>query len=300
MHIEYENIILRDMIESDIEDYVRWFSLEREWENWDAPWEKEDTSEETERISWRDYYESVKALPDITRRWKMEIVCNNRHIGWVSSYPIDEHYEWIDEVKDGQTVYRAVGICICEPEIWCKGIGTNALRAFINYYFENGVNELYTLVIAQAAAVVAYVPAGIVASKIGRRKTILAGIAFLSVAFFGACFLAAPCNVWLVNALFILAGIGWATINVNSYPMVVELSSSGDVGKYTGFYYTASMAAQTVTPMLSGLLLDINMRTLFPYATVFVVLAFFTMLCVRHGDGLAAEKKDKLEAFDVD
>lgn len=144
MHIEYENIILRDMIESDIEDYVRWFTLEREWENWDAPWEKEDTSEETERISWRDYYESVKALPDTTRRWKMEIVCNNRHIGWVSSYPIDEHYEWIDEVKDGQTVYRAVGICICEPEIWCKGIGTNALRAFINYYFENGTEEIYT------------------------------------------------------------------------------------------------------------------------------------------------------------
>ncbi len=144
MHIEYENIILRDMIESDIEDYVRWFTLEREWENWDAPWEKEDTSEETERTSWRDYYESVKALHDTTRRWKMEIVCNNRHIGWVSSYPIDENYEWIDEVKDGQTVYHAVGICICEPEIWGKGIGTNALRAFMNYYFENGVVELYT------------------------------------------------------------------------------------------------------------------------------------------------------------
>ena len=104
----------------------------------------------------------------------------------------------------------------------------------------------------------------------------------------------------LMNVLFALAGIGWATINVNSYPMVVELSSSGDVGKYTGFYYTASMSAQTITPMLSGLLLDINMRTLFPYATVFVVIAFFTMFFVRHGDGLATTKKDKLEAFDVD
>lgn len=145
MYIEHENIILRDMIESDIEDYVRWFTIEREWENWDAPWEKEDTSEEeNERTSWRDYYEQVKDLPDTTRRWKMEIVWNNRHIGWVSSYPIDENYDWFDEVRDGQIVYRAVGICICEPDIWGKGIGTNALRAFMNYYFENGVNELYT------------------------------------------------------------------------------------------------------------------------------------------------------------
>ena len=47
MRIEFENIVLRDMIESDIEDYVRWFTVEREWENWDAPWEKEDTDEES-------------------------------------------------------------------------------------------------------------------------------------------------------------------------------------------------------------------------------------------------------------
>ncbi len=181
-------------------------------------------------------------------------------------------------------------------------MGYNAVTSKYSVYAVNVLQLDYnvTLIVAQFAAVVAYVPAGIVASKIGRRKTILAGIVFLSVAFFGASFMAAPCNIWLVNALFILAGIGWATINVNSYPMVVELSSSGDVGKYTGFYYTASMTAQTVTPMLSGLLLDVNMRTLFPYATVFVVLAFFTMLCVRHGDAAPTQKKEKLEAFDVD
>ena len=58
MKIESDNIILRDMIESDIEDYVRWFTVEREWENWDAPWEKEDTCKETERKRWMEYYES--------------------------------------------------------------------------------------------------------------------------------------------------------------------------------------------------------------------------------------------------
>ena len=144
MQIKVENIILRDMIESDIENYVRWFTTETEWSNTDAPWEPIESDEETERTSWREYYESVKDLPDDVRRPKFEIEWNGRHIGWVSSYPIDENYEWIGEVKDGQTVYRAIGIDICDPDVWGKGIGTNALRAFMNYYFENGVDELYT------------------------------------------------------------------------------------------------------------------------------------------------------------
>ena len=144
MEIKFENIILRDMIESDIEDYVRWFTTETEWSKTDAPWEPIESDAETERVSWQEYYESVKDLPDDVRRWKFEIEWNGRHIGWVSSYPIDEHYEWIGEIQDGQTVYRAIGIDICEPDVWGHGIGTNALRAFINYYFDSGITELYT------------------------------------------------------------------------------------------------------------------------------------------------------------
>ena len=69
--------------------------------------------------------------------------------------------------------------------------------------------------------------------------------------------------------------------------MVVELAKGGNVGKYTGFYYTASMAAQTVTPYISGLFMDnLGMKTLFPYATVFVGLALITMILVRHGDAI--------------
>lgn len=143
MKIEFCNIILRDMIEPDIEDYVRWFTVDREWENWDAPWEKEDTNEETERNRWTEYYESVKDHPEEALRWKFEIEWNGRHIGWVSSYCIDEKYEWIGKNKDGQKAYRAIGIDICESNLCGKGIGTIALDAFINYYFENGANEIY-------------------------------------------------------------------------------------------------------------------------------------------------------------
>ncbi len=144
MKLKFENIILRDMIESDIEDYVRWFTCETEWSNTDAPWEPIESDEETVRTSWREYYESVKELPDDVCRPKFEIEWNGKHVGWVNSYQIDENYEWIGKVKDGQAVRLAVGIDICEPGVWGKGIGTNALRAFMNYYFDSGVNELYT------------------------------------------------------------------------------------------------------------------------------------------------------------
>ena len=143
MQIKFENIILRDMIESDIEDYVRWFTVEREWENWDAPWEKEDTDAEAERKRWTEYYESRKNRPDDVRRYRLEIEWNGRHIGSVNAYHIDENYDWIRNAENGQTVHLAVGIDICEPNLWGNGIGTNALRTFINYHFKNGEDEIY-------------------------------------------------------------------------------------------------------------------------------------------------------------
>lgn len=165
--------------------------------------------------------------------------------------------------------------------------GYNAVTSKYSVYASNILHKDYnlTLIIAQAAAIVAYLPVGIISSRVGRKKAIQAGVIMLTLAFGVAGFLHAESPTMLMNAMFALAGIAWATINVNSFPMVVELSSGGNVGKYTGFYYTASMAAQVATPMLSGLLMDKwGMRVLFPYATVFVALAFVTMLFVHHGD----------------
>ena len=170
--------------------------------------------------------------------------------------------------------------------------GYNAVISKYSVYASNILHKDYnlTLIIAQAAAIIAYLPVGFISSKIGRKRAIQAGIVMLTAAFFAACFMGANSSTLLMNAMFALAGIGWATINVNSFPMVVELASGGNVGKYTGFYYTASMAAQIVTPMLSGLLMDsFGMRVLFPYAAVFVALAFVTMWFVRHGDSAKAE-----------
>ena len=178
--------------------------------------------------------------------------------------------------------------------------GYNAVTSKYAVYAGNILNMDYntTLLLAQGAAIVAYLPAGMVASKIGRKKTIMAGVEMLTSAFAAASFLRSGSSVLLMNVLFALAGIGWATINVNSFPMVVEMCSGADIGKYTGFYYTASMSAQIVTPMLSGFLMDqMGMTVLFPYAAVFAALALLTMVMVRHGDAKPQAKKG-LEALD--
>ena len=178
--------------------------------------------------------------------------------------------------------------------------GYNAVTSKYSVYASNILHKDYnlTLIIAQAAAIISYLPVGFIASRVGRKKTILAGVVMLTAAFTTASFMSAESPTMLMNAMFALAGIAWATINVNSFPMVVEMCSGGNVGKYTGFYYTASMAAQVATPMLSGLLMDrMGMHVLFPYAAVFTALAFVTMLFVRHGDS-RPEAKLGLEALD--
>ena len=188
-------------------------------------------------------------------------------------------------------------LILASVALWFTGY--NAITSKYSVYSLNVLNKSYntTLLIAQAAAVVAYIPVGIIASKIGRKKSILIGIGMLTVAFGGAIFINASTPAWTMYILFALAGIAWATINVNSFPMVVELSKGGNVGQYTGYYYTASMAAQVITPILSGALMDVfgTMSVLFPYAAIFVAMSFVTMLFVKHGDSRPDAPKDKME-----
>lgn len=155
------------------------------------------------------------------------------------------------------------------------------------------------LMVATAAAIVAFIPIGAISSKVGRKKTIMAGIILMSISYFcGFLFVEySP----LINVVFAFTGFGWAAINVNSYPMVVEISKSGDIGKYTGYYYTFSMAAQVFTPILSGFLLqNVSYRILFPYAVFFSLASLCTMIFVKHGDSKPPTKKSVLENFDVD
>ena len=195
---------------------------------------------------------------------------------------------------------RSLLLILASIALWF--FGYNAITSKYSVYAANVLHKDYntTMLIAQAAAIVCYLPAGMVASKIGRKKTILGGVVMLASAFGIAAFMRADSPTTVMNLLFALAGIGWATINVNSFPMVVEMCSGADIGKYTGFYYTASMAAQIATPMLSGMLMDkIGMTVLFPYAAGFAACAFITMSMVKHGDA-KVDAKTGLDAFDID
>ena len=214
-------------------------------------------------------------------------------------YGIDEKEEDIGGNKKlSRAEFRSLIFILISVVCWFMGY--NAVTSKYSVYASNVLRLDFntTLIIAQAAAIISFIPVGMIASKIGRKKTILIGIVLLGTALTAASFVRAGCSIIVLNVLFSMAGIGWATINVNSYPMVVEMSKGSNVGKYTGYYYTASMAAQTVTPMLSGKLLDsIGMEVLFPYAAIFVSIAFVTMLFVKHGDSRPPKAKNKFEAL---
>ncbi len=154
------------------------------------------------------------------------------------------------------------------------------------------------LLIATISAIIAFVPLGFISGRLGRKKTVLLGVALMTACYFAAIFINRPTPI--IYAIFALVGIGWAAINVNSFPMVVEMSVGSNVGKYTGFYYTFSMAAQIATPILSGFLIDnlgIGYRVLFPYAVAFSAFSFITMLFVKHGDSKPEAKSVILDSL---
>ncbi|MCM1122861.1 MAG: MFS transporter [Eubacterium sp.] len=216
-----------------------------------------------------------------------------------------------EETKDSEAgagsalppdVKRSLVFMLLSIALWF--IAYNAVTTAFSRYathvwgMENG-GYANCLMVATVAAIISYIPIGALSSHIGRKKTILIGVALLTFCYLCASFY----NSYHVsmNIFFGIIGFAWAAINVNSFPMVVEIASSGDVGKYTGYYYTFSMAAQVFTPILSGYLLEhVSYRTLFPYSVFFSVMAFLTMLMVKHGDSKPQKKGSMLENFDVD
>ncbi|MBQ6885568.1 MAG: MFS transporter [Clostridia bacterium] len=185
-----------------------------------------------------------------------------------------------------------------------NGVTTTFSRYCIKIWnIDLGASSMF-LTVATVAAIAAFVPLGFLSSKIGRKKAVLFGIVLMTICYTVAIFVDAKTatqNPWIMYVMFGIIGIGWASINVNSFPMVVEMCTGSDVGKYTGYYYTFSMAAQIVTPLLSGMLIKWwGYEVLFPYAVIFSVASFVTMCFVRHGDSRPDSKKAIAEQFAAD
>jgi MFS family permease len=223
----------------------------------------------------------------------------------VEQEPIGSRQNRIDKETNGgpmpKDVRRSLFFLLASIFLWFTAYNA-VTTAFSRYAGKvwglQGGSFANALLVATGAAIISYIPIGFVSSTIGRKKTILIGILMMSASYFCG-FLFTEYSAW-INIVFAFTGIGWSAINVNSYPMVVEISRSSDVGKYTGYYYTFSMAAQIVTPILSGFLLEnISYRTLFPYSVVFSLASLCTMLMVRHGDSKPLKKGSSLEQFDA-
>ena len=221
------------------------------------------------------------------------------------AWGIEEEETEVDEKGNAvlpKPVKRSLTFLLLSVAFWYMAYN-GVTTAFSKYATEMwgmaGGGFASALMVASIGALISFVPVGIISSKLGRKKVILFGVLLLAASFFAAFMFKTP--NFGINIVFLLVGIAWASINVNSYPMVVEMCKGSDIGKFTGMYYTFSMAAQVLTPVLSGAFLEhIGYWTLFPYATVFSLIAFLTMLMVRHGDSKPQPPKGRLEAFDVD
>lgn len=221
-----------------------------------------------------------------------------------------KHPEWNLAEDDGsghetlpKNVKKSLGFLLASICLWF--IGYNAVETWFTTYVSQVMGQALggastCLLIATGGAVISYIPIGVLASKIGRKRTIMGGIILLASCFGLGYFLTTTYHEinLIMFVVFALVGLAWAAINVNSLPMVVEMCKGSDIGKFTGYYYTFSMAAQVVTPVVAGYLMrNVSYTALFPYAAAFVAMSFATMLFVKHGDN-KPEAKRGLDAFE--
>ena len=236
-----------------------------------------------------------------------EVALSAQMLEYEAAHPEENLTETDESGKEElpRDVKKSLGFILVSVSLWF--ISYNAVETWFTTYASRqwdmalGSSSL-CLTIATVGAIITYIPAGAMAGKIGRKKTIMGGIVLMIAAFAMAFIYTLLSDQFspILYVLFVMIGVGWAAINVNSLPMVVEMCKGSDIGKFTGTYYTFSMAAQIVTPIVAGWLMNhVSYSTLFPYSLVFIAAAFLTMSMVKHGDSEVTVKKG-LEAFDVD
>ena len=181
-----------------------------------------------------------------------------------------------------------------------NAVGTYFGNYVIYYVHASSSFTMIATIVMGVASVIGFATAGFVADKIGRKYTMLMGLGLALVGYVLMCFTAegvipageqnAPFP-WHLYLVYILKGFGMSLVNTCSFPMVVELATGSKVGKFTGYYYAASMGAQTVTPILLGLVMYLS-STWFVipiYAAVMMAISIAIFIFVKnvrlgHGD----------------
>lgn len=233
-----------------------------------------------------------------------------------AEYGISNDDDDVPENENGETVKlseeeaarhkrsRFISFLLILGSIFMWFMGYNAVSSNLSIYLTKilGLSSGFGGIvsgISMGISAIAFIPVGILAVKIGRRKSIMLGFGLATLAFILIFFFAVQrttAAVVLYTLFYLISGFGLIIANVNTFPMVVELADSGDTGKYTGFYYAATMSAQAITPFIAGLVMDsFGSKYLFLYSTICVALAIVLMVFVKHGDSKAPPPKSKLE-----
>lgn len=211
-----------------------------------------------------------------------------------------------DKKKLQKAKFKSFLLILASIFMWFMGY--NAVSSNMSVYATRGLNlsaGIASIIsgVSMGISAIAFIPVGALAVKIGRRKSIILGFALAVVSYALIYIFLRPSGsaAVLFSLFYLISGFGLIIANVNTFPMVVELSSAKDVGKYTGFYYMATMSAQSITPAIAGAFMDaFSLKALFVYSAVCVIFSIVLMSFVKHGDSKPLPKKSKLENFDVD
>ena len=236
----------------------------------------------------------------------MLLVNENKFVGL--RYQEEKKWNVVDEEEvcgeEKLSKPKLISLLLILAAIFFWFMGYNAVRSHLSVYVTDkllmaasGVG-LINFVNGLGGAL-ALIPVGFMSGKIGRKKSTLIGFALASIAFFPCLFVTAKTS-YVVGICFVLAGIGLIIVNVNTLPMVCEMSKGSNVGKYTGYYYVASMSAQAVAPFFAGLFMDkIGDNIMFAFASVSIIIAFIVMLFVKHGDNKPTKEEIKSNIMDI-
>lgn len=213
---------------------------------------------------------------------------------------------WNEKTDEEKGKLKSFWLILASIFMWFMGY--NAISSNLSVYTTKTLNLSAGVAfiisgVSMGISAIAFIPVGALAAKIGRRKSIMLGFALAVVSFFLIFFFVHAGEKAIVPAVlfalfYLIAGFGLIIANVNTFPMVTELSTAETVGQYTGYYYTATMSAQAITPFIAGLIMDNSKNEmLFLYSAVCIIIAIVLMMFVKHGDSKPIPKKNKLEQY---
>ena len=210
---------------------------------------------------------------------------------------------WGSKTKEEKGKLTSFLLILASIFMWFMGY--NAISSNLSVYTTKALNlsaGIASIIsgVSMGVSAIAFIPVGFLAAKIGRRKSIIIGYGLAVISFILICFAINQGQAGMLKAVlfalfYLIAGFGLIIANVNTFPMVTELSTAETVGQYTGYYYAATMSAQAITPMLGGLVMDyVADRYIFLYSAICIVIAIVLMVFVKHGDSKPVGKGKKL------